>query len=44
MVFAICCTWARTKRVISADDWFYGMSLAAFELVFEIGAALVAVL
>lgn len=41
MILAICTTWARTKRVITADDWFYGMCLGVFELIAEISALVV---
>lgn len=44
MILAICCTWARIKRVISVDDWFLGMILALAEIGMETGLLMVVML
>lgn len=43
MILAICVTWARVKRVISADDWFFGCILALVEIMLEIGVLTIAI-
>lgn len=44
MIIAICSTWARVKHVISADDWFFVMMVAAFEILFELSLLVVVAL
>jgi len=36
MILGICATWARCKRVISSDDWFYAIILGFIEILIEL--------
>lgn len=37
MILGICATWARCKKIINSDDWFYTMILGFVEIMIELG-------
>lgn len=37
MFLSICATWARVKKVINSDDWYFTMVLGFIEILVELG-------